>query len=116
MSYTAAKTQIHLQVDSKFIYFRIMKTTIDIPDNELSAAMHFTGAKTKRAAVVAALVDFNRRHRMAELIKYSGSFKGMLSNEEIEDMDLSRMKSAYGADFKYSDAPEPTGQVAEDAP
>jgi hypothetical protein len=48
-----------------------MKTTIDIPDRELKDAMRFTGAKTKRAAVLA---DFNRRRRMAALVRHSGSF------------------------------------------
>ena len=38
-----------------------MKTTIDIPDNELSDAMRFTRAKTKREAVVTAIADFNPR-------------------------------------------------------
>lgn len=107
--------QILLHSESKSTKFGIMKTTIDIPDEELSAAMRFTGAKTKRAAVVAALVDFNRRQRMAELVKYSGTFEDMLSNEAIENLELSRMKSAYGADFAFTDHSEPTGQVAEDA-
>ena len=44
-----------------------MKTTIDIPEEELSDAIRFTGARTKREAVVSAIVDFNRRQRMAEL-------------------------------------------------
>ena len=33
-----------------------------------------TKAKTKREAVVTALEDFNRRQRMAELVKYAGTF------------------------------------------
>ena len=52
-----------------------MKTTIDIPDRELKDAMRFTGAKTKRAAVLAALTDFNRRRRMAALVRHSGAFE-----------------------------------------
>lgn len=51
-----------------------MKTTIDIPEGELRDAMRFTGTKTKRAAVLAALADFNRRRRMAALVRHSGSF------------------------------------------
>ena len=34
---------------------RGMKTTIDIPDEELKDAMRFTGAATRREAVVTAL-------------------------------------------------------------
>ena len=30
--------------------------------------MHFTNARTKREAVVTAIIDFNRRKHMAELI------------------------------------------------
>jgi Arc/MetJ family transcription regulator len=46
-----------------------MKTTIDIPEDELADAIRFTRAKTKREAVVTALADFNRRRRMAELVR-----------------------------------------------
>ena len=49
-----------------------MKTTVDIPENELRDAMRFTNAKTKREAVVTVLADFNRRRRMAELVKFAG--------------------------------------------
>jgi hypothetical protein len=54
-----------------------MKTTIDIPEKTLREAMRFTKAKTKREAVLKALDEFNRRQRMAELVKYSGSCKDM---------------------------------------
>jgi hypothetical protein len=73
-----------------------MKTTIDIPDKELRDAMKFTKAKTKRDAVVQALEDFNRRKRMAELVKYTGTFKSIMSNDEIEGMEISRMKKIFG--------------------
>ncbi len=69
-----------------------MKTTIDIPDEELADAMRFTGAKTKREAVVTALAEFNRRHRMAGLVKFSGTFTGLLSNEEIEALESIKPK------------------------
>jgi len=51
-----------------------MKTTIDIPENELRDAMRFTRAATTREAVVKVLEEFNRRRRMAELVKYAGTF------------------------------------------
>ena len=50
-----------------------MKTTIDIPDEELKDAMRLTGVKTKRAAVLMALADFNRRRRMAEAVHVLGT-------------------------------------------
>jgi Arc/MetJ family transcription regulator len=44
-----------------------MKTTLDIPSGLLSEAMRLAGAKTKRAAVLAALDDFSKRGRMREM-------------------------------------------------
>jgi Arc/MetJ family transcription regulator len=61
-----------------------MKTTIDIPEKELEEAMRFTGAKTKREAVVRALEEFNGRRRVAELVKHFGTFRSLATNEEIE--------------------------------
>ena len=46
-----------------------MKTTVDIPEDELEDAIRFTKAKTKREAIVGAIADFNRRMRMAELVQ-----------------------------------------------
>lgn len=60
-----------------------MKTTIDIPDKELKDAMRFTGAATKREAVVTALKDFNRRQRMAALTKHFGTSDTFMSHEEL---------------------------------
>jgi Arc/MetJ family transcription regulator len=68
-----------------------MKTTIDIPDDELRDAMRFTRAKTKREAVVKVLEDFNRRQRMAELVKFAGTFSDRFpTNDEIEATDVAR--------------------------
>ena len=75
---------------------RSMKTTIDIPENELREAMRFTKAKTKREAVVRALEEFNRRRRMAELVKYSGTFSDSFpTNEEIEGVDARRDRDLH---------------------
>ena len=63
-----------------------MKTTIDIPDKELADAIRFTRARTKREAVVIALEDFNRRQRMAELVKYRGSSADMMTVEELQEL------------------------------
>lgn len=62
-----------------------MKTTVDIPDDELAAAMKFTRAKTKREAIVTAIVEFNRRRRMAELVKYSGTSDSLATVEELQE-------------------------------
>lgn len=49
--------------------------------------MRFTKARTKREAVVKALEDFNQRKRMAALVKYSGTFETLLTNDEIEALE-----------------------------
>jgi len=86
-----------VELDSTISNNGSMKTTIDIPENELKEAMRFTKAKTKREAVVKALEEFNRRHRMAELVKYSGTFTdGFPTNDEIEAVDAMRSRRLHG--------------------
>ena len=60
-----------------------MKTTVDIPDQELEDAMRFTHARTKREAIVTAIVEFNRRRRMAELVKRAGTCAQLMTAEEL---------------------------------
>jgi hypothetical protein len=62
-----------------------MKTTVNIPDGELADAMRFTNAKakTKREAIVTAILEFNRRKRMAALTKHAGTCTDLLSIEEL---------------------------------
>lgn len=68
-----------------------MKTTIDIPEDELRDAMRFTRATTKREAVVKVLEEFNRRRRMAELVKHAGTFSDQFpTNDQIEVVDAKR--------------------------
>ncbi len=64
-----------------------MKTTLDIPENELMDAMRFAKAKTKREAIVTAVMDYNRRKRMAELVAYSGVSTTFMCNEDLEALD-----------------------------
>ncbi|MGL5016834.1 MAG: type II toxin-antitoxin system VapB family antitoxin [Luteolibacter sp.] len=68
-------------------YLESMKTTIDIPDAALADAMRFTGAKTKREAVVKALEAYNRQHRVNDLIASFGTLD-FATNDEIEAGDL----------------------------
>ncbi len=60
-----------------------MKTTVDIPDDELADAMRFTRARTKREAIVTALTEFNHRRRMAALVKHAGSCPDLLSVDDL---------------------------------
>ena len=61
-----------------------MKTTVDIPDEELSDAIRFTRAKTKREAIVTAIADYNRRRRMMELVRYAGTCNELMTAEELQ--------------------------------
>jgi len=61
-----------------------MRTTVDIPAEELEDAMRFTRARTKREAIVTALVEFNRRRRMAELARRAGSCAGLVTADELQ--------------------------------
>ena len=61
-----------------------MKTTVDIPDDELKDVMRFTRARTKREAIVTAIADFNRRRRMAELTKRAGTCTNMMTTNELQ--------------------------------
>ena len=70
-----------------------MKTTADIPENELSDAIRFTGAKTKREAVVTAIAEFNRRRRMAELADYAGTCPDLFTVDELLEQRRRRMES-----------------------
>ena len=61
-----------------------MKTTVDIPNSELEDAIRFTRARTKREAIVTAIVDFNRRRRMAELARRAGSCAELMTADELQ--------------------------------
>ena len=64
-----------------------MKTTIDIPEKALADAMRYTGAKTKREAVVKALEEVNRVRMVENLISNFGTLD-FGTNYEIEAGDL----------------------------
>ena len=61
-----------------------MKTTVDIPDQELADAIRFTKASTKREAIVGAIMYFNQRMRMAELARFAGTCSDLITPEEMQ--------------------------------
>ena len=63
-----------------------MKTTLDIPKEELLEAIRHTGAKTKREAVVTALAEFNRRRRLERLVEKFGTLDDFMTQEELRRM------------------------------
>lgn len=60
-----------------------MKTTVDIPDDELEEVIRHTRAQTKRDAIVTAITDFNRRKRLEKLAQQLGTFDNVVSLEEL---------------------------------
>ena len=64
-----------------------MKTTIDIPDCVMEEAIKFTGAKTKRQAVVTAVEHFNRLKRLEKLnARVRGRFREFMTQAELKAM------------------------------
>jgi hypothetical protein len=74
------------------MYLESMKTTIDIPDTALADAMRYTGAKTKREAVVKALVEYNRQQRVKDLVASFGTWD-IATNDELEAGDMEEIAS-----------------------
>ena len=63
-----------------------MKTSLDIPEKELRDALRFTKSKTKREAIVTAVMEYNRRNRMAALARYGGSSDTFMTADELMKM------------------------------
>jgi Arc/MetJ family transcription regulator len=61
-----------------------MKTTIDIPEEVLREAIEFTGAKTKREAIVTAVRDYNQRKKMSALVRHFGTCDDLMAPDELE--------------------------------
>jgi len=45
--------------------------------------MRFTQARTKREAVVTAIMDFNRRRRIAALARHAGTLNTFMTTKEL---------------------------------
>lgn len=60
-----------------------MKTTIDIPRAMLRDAMRHTKARTKKAAVLQAIDELNRRHALKRLLRHAGTSDTFMPPEEL---------------------------------
>lgn len=60
-----------------------MKTSVDIPEDELAEAMRYAKASTKREAIVMAIREFNQRRRMADLARHAGSCANLVTAVEL---------------------------------
>ena len=63
-----------------------MKTTVDIPEKTLKDALKFSKAKTKREAIVTALDEYNRRHRVEKILGFLGKMDGIMTQAELRRM------------------------------
>jgi Arc/MetJ family transcription regulator len=61
-----------------------MKTTLDIPSSILDEAIRISGARTKRAAVLAALNDFTRRGRMRAVAARAGTSTTFMTSVQLK--------------------------------
>ena len=63
-----------------------MKTTIDIPEELLSAVQIASKKRTKREAVTVALEEYIRVRRSQELVTLLGTFGEFMDQEELETL------------------------------
>ena len=77
--------------EAKTIKFGSMKTTVDLPEEQLAEAMRYAKAKTKTKAVAMAVAEFNQRHRMTALTRHLGTFKDFMTQADLKRMREDRM-------------------------
>jgi hypothetical protein len=63
-----------------------VKTTIDIPEDELKEAMRHSRSKTKREAVLIALAEYNRLRRVEWINSVMGTLDGFITQPELAKM------------------------------
>lgn len=63
-----------------------VKTTVDIPEEELAETMRHLRVKTKREAVVAAIRALNRRKRIESLLGRLGQSDDFMTQRDLERM------------------------------
>lgn len=64
-----------------------MKTTVDIPEQDLKEVIRSTGAKTKREAILIAVRKFNKRKRLEALnARVHGRFKNFMTQDDLKKM------------------------------
>ena len=63
-----------------------MKTTVEIPNEELEQLIAYTGAKTKKDAINAAIKSYNKQQRLLALSKKLGTFENFIDVNELDQM------------------------------
>ncbi len=72
-----------------------MKTTIDIPDVIMEEAASYANVKTKREVILAALEEYNHTRRVEKVIAMFGTFKTIMTNDEIEALETKRHNALF---------------------
>lgn len=57
----------------------------DLPDETLQRVKKFSGARTKREAIIIALEDYLRRKKVSDITKAKGQFKLRWSQKSLGD-------------------------------
>ncbi len=73
-----------------------MRSTLDLSDDLMRRLLPATRAKTKTAAVEAAIEDFLRRQAVEELLKLPGKVHFDLDWRKMEAEELRDMRRLYG--------------------
>ena len=60
-----------------------MKTTFDIPDASFRELMRHTRAKTKKAALLAAVDDYNLRKRREWIVRRLGTMEDFMTLDDL---------------------------------
>lgn len=60
-----------------------MKTTINIPDEKISALLEATRAKTRTEAIETAVSEYIRRSRLDQLMALAGTCEDVMSPNEL---------------------------------
>ncbi len=63
-----------------------MKTTVEIPSEELSQLIAYTGAQTKKEAINLAIKSYNKRQRLTALAERLGTFENFMEAGELNSM------------------------------
>ncbi|MDR1282285.1 MAG: DUF2191 domain-containing protein [Opitutaceae bacterium] len=63
---------------------------MNIPEKDLEEVMKYTKARTRTEAVTFAVVDYNRRQRLARLAGKLGTFQDLITPEELQTIRASR--------------------------
>lgn len=60
-----------------------MKTTVDIPEHMLVELIQHTAARTRQEAILTAIGEYNRRHRIEALADVVGTFDQFMTADEL---------------------------------